>query len=255
MLTLKLILVPLALLCVSLFSQWWGPRVAGWLAGLPIIAGPILFLLVLTNGPEFGAQAATLALAATLSSEMFNIAYARSCRRYGWPIAWLFGIGAWLATAVCLATLPATLPFATMAALFSVVFGFSLLPRGTVILPQVTVAKGQLLARMIAGTVLSFTVVSLSAGIGARWSGLLSVFPLISCIMSVSCHKAYGPEFVVTLLRGMVWGRFSFSAFCLCLSLTLQKQPVYLAFGEATLLALFIQFMTTRLIIAPVRTC
>ncbi|WP_156441131.1 hypothetical protein [Burkholderia sp. ABCPW 14] len=34
MLALKLTLVPLFLLVVSMSGRWWGPSIAGWLAGL-----------------------------------------------------------------------------------------------------------------------------------------------------------------------------------------------------------------------------
>ena len=59
MLALKLTLVPVFLLIVSMSGKWWGPSIAGWLAGLPVVAGPILYLLVLAHGPVFGAHAAT----------------------------------------------------------------------------------------------------------------------------------------------------------------------------------------------------
>jgi len=60
MLALKLTLVPFFLLVVSMSGKWWGPTIAGWLAGLPFVAGPILFMLVVDHGPVFGAHAATL---------------------------------------------------------------------------------------------------------------------------------------------------------------------------------------------------
>ena len=56
MLALKLTLVPLFLLVVSMSGKWWGPSIAGWLAGLPVVAGPILFILVLAHGSSFGAR-------------------------------------------------------------------------------------------------------------------------------------------------------------------------------------------------------
>lgn len=49
MLALKLTPVPLFLLVVSMSGKWWGPSIAGWLAGLPVAAGPILFMLVLSH--------------------------------------------------------------------------------------------------------------------------------------------------------------------------------------------------------------
>src|SRR5471032_1392654 len=92
MLALKLTLVPFFLLVVSMSGKWWGPTIAGWLAGLPFVAGPILFLLVLDHGPVFGAHAATLSLSAILASEAFNIAYAWTCRSRSWPLALTAGL-------------------------------------------------------------------------------------------------------------------------------------------------------------------
>ena len=51
MLALKLLLVPCFLLLVSLAGRRWGAHVVGWLAGLPVVAGPILYFLALEQGP------------------------------------------------------------------------------------------------------------------------------------------------------------------------------------------------------------
>ena len=95
MLALKVTLVPLFLLVVSMSGKWWGPSIAGWLAGLPVVAGPILFILVLAHGPSFGARAATLSLSAILASEAFNFAYAWTCRLRSWPVALSVGLITW----------------------------------------------------------------------------------------------------------------------------------------------------------------
>src|ERR1700754_1952074 len=106
MLALKLTLVPSFLLIVSISGKWWGPAIAGWLAGLPVVAGPILYLLVLEHGPSFGAHAATLSLAAILASEAFNFGYAWTCRVAHWRVALAAGLAAWFACANALALLP-----------------------------------------------------------------------------------------------------------------------------------------------------
>src|SRR5471032_100439 len=96
MLALKLTLVPFFLLVVSMSGKWWGPAIAGWLAGLPVVAGPILFLLVLSHGPAFGAHAAILSLSAVLASEAFNFAYAWTCRTRSWRVSLATGLAVWL---------------------------------------------------------------------------------------------------------------------------------------------------------------
>ena len=79
MLALKLLLVPAFLALISLAGRRWGPEVAGWLAGFPVLTGPILFLLALENGPVFAAAAATVSLSAVSGAVAFGLCYARVC--------------------------------------------------------------------------------------------------------------------------------------------------------------------------------
>jgi hypothetical protein len=247
MLALKLTLVPLFLLVVSMSSKWWGPSIAGWLAGLPVVAGPILFILVLAHGPSFGARAATLSLSAIPASEAFNFAYAWTCRSRSWPIALTVGLIAWFISACGLSMLPTSPIWATSTALAAVCFGQSFLPRSSAAAVGAQLTRSDLIGRMVAGAVLTLVVTSLSSWTGPTWSGLLAVFPLLGIVLSVSSHRAHGSSFVVSLLRGMVLGRFSFAAFCLLLSFSLAYQRPLLAFAEASLLAMIVQWGTKQL--------
>ncbi len=84
MLALKLLLVPLFLLAITLAGKRWGASVAGWLAGFPVVAGPILFFLALERGAHFAEQAAINALAAVVASIAFSVSYAWCSQRRGW---------------------------------------------------------------------------------------------------------------------------------------------------------------------------
>jgi hypothetical protein len=299
MLALKLTLVPSFLLIVSMSGKWWGPAIAGWLAGLPVVAGPILYLLVLQHGPSFGAQAATLSLAAILASEAFNFGYAWTCRVAHWRLALAAGLAAWFACANALALLPvmsfapsslASTPLASSslapssfapsslaaatstasavaigsasssafawssstawalaAAALGVAFGNAFLPASHAVARGAPLTRVDLAGRMLAGIALTLTVTALSGRLGAGWSGLLAVFPLMGVVLSVSSHRAHGPAFVIALLRGMVAGRFSFGAFCLFLSFALTREPALAAFAQAAALAVCVQGLTKRL--------
>jgi hypothetical protein len=249
MLALKLTLVPLFLLVVSMSGKWWGPSIAGWLAGLPVVTGPILYLLVLEHGPAFGAHAATLSLSAILASESFNFAYAWTCRSRPWPIALPAAYAAWLIAAFCLSMVPSSPSWATTIALVAVCFGQTFLPRSTAVAAGSPLTRADLIGRMAAGALLTVLVTSLSGWAGATWSGLLAVFPLLGSILSVSSHRAHGSAFVIALMRGMVLGRFSFAAFLLLLSFALLHQQPSIAFAEATALSLFVQWGTRLLAI------
>ena len=57
LLILKLTIVPLALLIFGIVERLHGPRIAGWLAGFPIVGGPLLVFVTLEQG-KFGSAAA-----------------------------------------------------------------------------------------------------------------------------------------------------------------------------------------------------
>lgn len=247
MIALKFTLVPAFLLVVSLSGRWWGPAIAGWLAGLPIVAGPILFLLILEHGSAFGVRAATLSLAAILASEAFNFAYAWSCRAKPWPIALSAGLMAWLLAAALLSFLPLSPLLAVGVAMVAVLFGQFFLPGSQAAAASPPLTRSDLAGRMAAGAALTMLVTALSSSVGPTWSGLLAVFPLLGMVLSVSSHRAHGPDFVIALLRGMVIGRFSFAAFCVCLIFMLQHQSVVVAFAESAVLSMLVQWLTKRL--------
>ena len=47
MLALKLTIVPLLIAAITFAGHRWGPAVSGWLAGLPVVAGPVLFFIAI----------------------------------------------------------------------------------------------------------------------------------------------------------------------------------------------------------------
>jgi len=87
MLLLKLVLVPGFVWLRWLASRRWGPAIAGWLAGLPIVAGPIQFIIAVENGPDFALAAASGALASVLATVTFIATCANGARRSAWPAA------------------------------------------------------------------------------------------------------------------------------------------------------------------------
>ncbi|GAA4410238.1 hypothetical protein [Quisquiliibacterium transsilvanicum] len=244
MLLLKLLLVPGFLALVTLAGRRWGPSVAGWLAGLPVVAGPILYFLSLELGIEFGARAATASLAAILSAFAFSVTYGRVCRQRGWLGALLIGLCAWFVAAQLLVRLPLSLPLSVALAGAALLAAPRLLPRAVAVVAVRAAPGWDLWLRMAAGAALTVAVTGLAAGIGPAWSGVLSVFPVLSLVLSVSSHRAYGPEFVLALLRAMATGMWSFGAFCLALALALPRLDLVAAFATALATTLAVQWLT-----------
>lgn len=241
MLALKLTLVPLILAGLSLAGRHWGPGVAGWLAGLPVVGGPILFFLALERGADFSAQAATASLAAVVGSIGFNIAYSWGCRRNGWVGSAATGIGCWLLVFLVLGFVPMSLGGAGVFVLAALLVAPRLFPPVQVPTGGITLPKSEIAVRMVAGVVVTLAVTGAASMIGSRWSGLFAVFPTLSLVLAVFLHRANGAAFSAMLLRAMVPGLYSLAGFCFVIALLLPAYGVAVSFVSAVATALAVQ--------------
>jgi hypothetical protein len=241
-LALKLLLVPTFLALITLAGRRWGPQVAGWLAGLPVLTGPILFLLALENGPVFAAAAATVSLSAVFGAVAFILAYARVCARRSPGISLLSGLAIWCGAALMLRWLPLT-PYVSLGiALLTLVIAPKLFPRVSAPISITSLPKWELPLRMLAGAALTLAVTSLAVSIGPSWSGIFAVFPVMAIVLAVFSHRASGPAFAATLLRAMIWGLYAFTSFCLALAVLLPRQGVTVSFVAAIAVAIAVQW-------------
>ncbi|QDF96284.1 hypothetical protein CJ010_06905 [Azoarcus sp. DD4] len=245
-LLLKLLLVPLFLLLVSLAGKRWGPGIAGWLAGLPLVVGPILYFVALEQGPQFAAQAATAAVAAVVASIAFGVAYSHCSRIARWPMALLAATTAWLAVSVLLAAVPLSL-WSSFAAAFAVLMVAPYcFPPTTSSASAPATGYIELALRMAAGAALTFGVTLAAGAVGPRWSGLLAVFPVLGTVLAVFSHQQQGGDAATQLLHGMARGFFSFLGFCLAVAIALHHLSVPAAFALAIGVSLAIQLLTRK---------
>ena len=250
MLALKLILVPAFLLAVTFAGRRWGAQVAGWLAGLPVVAGPILYILALEQGNGFAATAATASLAAVFASVSFSVTYAHVGLRLIWVAAVAGGLLAWLFAVSILAIMELSVPAAAALALVTLLLAPHVFPA-----MQIQAARssgnGDLLLRAIAGAGLTVAVAFVAPIVGGYWSGLLAVFPVLGFVLAVFSHREQGAHFAASLLRGMATGLYSFCAFCLSLALALERLGVPTSFAIAILASIAVQTLTKRLLTPP----
>ncbi len=221
MLLLKLLVIPGFLLLISLAGKRWGPSVAGWLSGLPVVVGPILFFLAVEQGELFAARSATAALSAMVAMIAFCVTYAQVAQRAGWP--WALGVSllVWAVIAMVLSLIAPSLMFSVIAAATALLAAPFLFPS---VQPQVSgpaPKSDRLLLRMIAGALLTLAVTLLASTVGDRWSGLLAVFPVLGSVMAVFSQQSRGPAFTAALLQATATGMYSFAAFCLVVALAL----------------------------------
>ena len=241
LLALKLCLVPSFLLLISLAGRRWGPEVAGWLAGLPLLTGPILFLLALEMGTAFAASSATVSLSAVLGAVVFIVVYARVCVHRPPVIALPAGLAAWCCTALLLPRLPLNNGTALAIALAALLIAPRLMPRLALTQFSAPLPRWELPLRMLAGAVVTLTVTALAAALGPAWTGMFAVFPVLAIVLAVFSHYASGPAFTTILLRSMLFGLYAFTSFCLAIALLLPRLSVAGSFVAASAIALLVQ--------------
>lgn len=243
MLVLKALLVPAFILGISLAAIRRGPRVGGLLAGLPVVAGPILFLLYVEHGGVFAGAVAIGALGAVCSTIAFCASYAHASRRWNCLAALGTALFFWGVAACLLALLPLDLGTHAEFALAALVLAPRLFPHEARVGAPGPVSSGELGMRMLAGAALTLLVSGVSNHVGPRGAGLLAAFPVIGAILATFSHRRHGSAYAIITLQAMARGLYSFAAFMCCLGLSLPMMPGAYAFVVATAASVLVQYM------------
>jgi hypothetical protein len=245
-LAVKLALVPVLIAAISLAGARLGPRVAGALTGLPVVAGPIALFLALEQGPAFAAHAAVATLAGEGSLAVFCLLYAWTCLGAPWWASVVVGWAGFAAATLLFGRLAPPLVTAAAVALLAPAVILALSPRPRASHALRAVPPGELALRMAAGAALVVALTALAAALGPRLSGLLTVFPVAVSVLAVFSHRAHGGPFAVQLLRGLATGLYSLTAFFATLALTLERLGVAGAFALATVATVATQLVVLQ---------
>ncbi|CAG0984758.1 hypothetical protein ANAEL_01955 [Anaerolineales bacterium] len=241
-LALKLILAPVIIGSASLAGRKWGPAVSGWIVGMPLTSGPVIFFVTLSNGKSFAATAALGVLSGGLSLVAYALTYSWLAVKFRWQVAILGSLLVFSISTMLLQNF--TFPFLPIlimvcAALF---IGLRLMPKdeveeGTENKP----GKWDIPARILIGTSFILLLTGIAPYIGSRLTGLLTTIPLYVTILTIFAHRNQGPAAAAHVLRGLLYGMFAFTGFFITLNLLLERVNLAVAFGSAVLSALLIQ--------------
>ncbi|WGX74011.1 hypothetical protein QJS67_05770 [Acinetobacter radioresistens] len=198
--------MPAFILLVSLAGRRWGTTVAGILAGMPVVAGPIVVLVALEQGVGFGIYTATAAVTGVIALLSFGIAYCWLSLKLNWWMTFLLATLVWSVISSFLVLLPQNIYLALCIALLGLIFTPYLLPRKNWVYRPAAHAK-DLPVRMLAGGVFTLIVTQAADLVGGTWSGLLAVFPIIGSILAVFTHITQGAD-AVTTLYGVQYGAY-----------------------------------------------
>ena len=235
MLILKLTIVPLGLLLFGIVERLHGPRVAGWLAGFPIVGGPLLLFITLDHGLAFGAQAALGAYFGLVPWLAFTMSYAFWSRRLNWLWCTVMGFAVWTLVAQLAIRMQESSPWLEVVPFAAFVGALFVYPRAAPSDEEREHVWWGLPARMIAGAGLTIVIMQFSGALGSRWSGIFSTFPVMGSIICISSHLQYGRHAVQEAVAGMTMGLASVGTFCFVLYLALGTMAMWPAFGAALL--------------------
>jgi hypothetical protein len=250
-LALKLVLTPALIGGATLAGRRWGQSVGGWLVGLPLTTGPVAFFIALDHGAAFAAAAVVGSLVGAIAETAFTVAYGWSATRRGWPAALVSGSAAYAVTAALLQPLdlgPAALFALVVAAL---ALSLRLMPAAIARETPAVPPPWDLPARMVLATAVVLALTALAPRLGARWSGLLATYPLFAAILTAFGHHVQGADAALGVLRGLLFGLFSFGAFCLVLAVGLVPLGIAGAFAAAVVVALLVQGIALWRLRAP----
>ena len=241
-LLVKLLLAPSFVVGASLTARRFGPRVGGLVAGLPVVAGPILFAYALAHGSHFAAGAAAGTLLGLVSLTVFCVVYGRLAGRMSWGASML---GGWLAFALATAifstlSIPAGAGLAL--ALAALAAGLVTLPRARPRpVPGDALSSWDLPLRAGCAMALVLTLTAIAGWLGPQLSGLLAPFPIIATVLAIFTHAQRGVDETLRLLRGLVSGYGAFALFCFTLAVSLRSLGTAAGFLLATAVALLTQ--------------
>jgi hypothetical protein len=174
-LAVKLLLAPSFVVGASLTARRFGPRIGGLIAGLPVVAGPILLVYALTHGSRFAAGAAAGTLLGLISLIAFVVVYARLAARISWIASLLAGWAVFAAATAIFSTVSIPAGAALALALAAIALGLAALPAGPRSRRTHPPAPAwDLPLRAACALALVLTLTAVAGWLGPRLSGLLA---------------------------------------------------------------------------------
>jgi hypothetical protein len=213
-LLLKLVLAPLLVVGSSLAGRRWGPAVTGLLVGLPVVAGPVLFITYLEHGTAFVARAASASLLGLVSLAVFAVVFALVARARAWPLTLLTGWAACLAVDLGLTFAPVPAWVAFGLAVLTAWAAAKVMPAARTAPGPVALPWWDLPGRAVATAALVVALTAAAGRLGPALTGVLAPFPIGTGVVAVFAQAHGGATAAAETLRGVLRGLAGFAVFC-----------------------------------------
>ncbi len=242
-LVIKLVLAPLLVAAATSAGYRFGPKVTGWLAGFPVVAGPLILVFTLEQGPEFAAKAAETSLLGVVSLVGFCVMYLMVARNHSWLASTFCGWVFYACSTFVLQKLNSPWWLNVVIALIAIRLARRLLARPHDPLLPRTVQPWDIPARMAATALLVVLLTEAASRLGSQLSGLLTPFPVVTTVIAVFAQRDQGYAGSLRTLQGLLASMPAFVTFCLILAITLVPFGPWLGFATAIAVNLTLQLL------------
>lgn len=242
----KAMLTTVSVALVLLVAQTFGRRLAGLLAGLPIITAPALLWVASEHGAAFAARAAVGSIAACGLMALFALAYERASRRHGPALSLAVGIGTIAligAPAAALAGHPLRALAFTLACCW---LAATLLPVSSASAVPARRLRGEILYTAIMAGLVSIVAAQVARAFGPYWAGVMAALPVISAAALVNQHLTATHEDIRRFLRGYVAGLSGKALFALTFAAAVMAVGAPAALALAAVVGLAASFCAIR---------
>ena len=217
MLALKLALVAFSVLLSTLAARRFGHRVGGAVAGMPMIAAPVIAILLLDHDAGQVRAVALATLVCLPAAVVHIVSFALSAGRWGAPACVSLALLAYLAGSLTLTQLP--LPPALVAALglAAPATGLWFAARHAGPAAPVVVPRTELVLRVAVAVSMAAAIIVGADVLPPVVSGLLLAVPITGTVLPCFTLPRYGAAATRSLITGFLQGLHGFAAFFIAL--------------------------------------
>lgn len=229
-LLLKLLLVASSVLLSTLAARRFGHSIGGVVAGMPMIAAPIIALLLLDHSPLAVRAIALATLACVPATILHIVTFATVAQVSAWPLSLAAALLAYSAASALLTHLPLDPAAVSALASLAPIAGLWFAAARTPAPMPVHVPRSELVLRIVAAVVMAAAIIRGADTLPASISGILLAVPITGTVLPCFTLQRDGAVATASLMTGFLQGLHGFTAFFVTLYWALGAMHPALAF-------------------------